>query len=113
MRQRRSAVPFGPMPYPDRALLRWVLMAKWNRGRCGVCGLKPARLVDDHDHYTNLFRGFLCRSCNTREGCSSDPVFDLWAERHPAIIFNIKKGQADRWNPLTGRRGAIQPPHYG
>jgi len=88
-------------------------MAKWHRGRCAICGQKSAKLVDDHDHEINLFRGFLCKSCNTREGCSGDPVFDLWRERHPAIIFNIKKKQADRWNPFTGNRGVPQPPHYG
>ena len=37
-------------------------------GRCAICGRKN-ELVEDHDHNTGLFRGWLCRSCNTSEGC--------------------------------------------
>ena len=101
----------GIMPHPET--VRRVLMVKWQRDRCAVCGQKPATLVRDHCHWSNLFRGFICRSCNTREGITGDPVFGLWAERNPAIIFNIKVLQYRRWNPLSGRRGPDQPPHYG
>jgi hypothetical protein len=112
LREFRTVSPFGPMPYPDRDYLRWRTMLQWGRDRCCICGQKPKKLVRDHDHSTNLFRGMLCRPCNAREGCTGDPVFDLWAQLNPAVIFNLKEFQYDRWN-YTGRRGVPQPPHYG
>lgn len=36
---------------------------------CELCGKKSNRvLVMDHDHETNLFRGWLCHGCNTKLG---------------------------------------------
>jgi hypothetical protein len=35
-------------------------------GRCYACGKETDKLVLDHDHDTNEFRGWACRSCNRR-----------------------------------------------
>ena len=35
-------------------------------GRCYACGQEADELVLDHDHDTNAFRGWACRSCNRR-----------------------------------------------
>jgi hypothetical protein len=56
-------------------------------GRCAVCGRKK-ELVEDHDHTTGLFRGWLCRSCNTKEGMSSHPVYVKYRQRNPATILD-------------------------
>lgn len=38
---------------------------------CEACGV-VAEIVIDHDHATGLFRGLLCRSCNTALGMLRD-----------------------------------------
>jgi hypothetical protein len=45
-------------------------------GKCGICEsifYKHQDFVIDHDHATTLVRGLLCRSCNTLEGCTTNP----------------------------------------
>jgi hypothetical protein len=46
-------------------------------GKCGACripglprtaGTRKGKLFLDHDHYTGLVRGLLCRSCNQCDG---------------------------------------------
>lgn len=41
-----------------------------HRGPCELCGRVPPPESDanhcDHDHATGLFRGWLCKTCNTR-----------------------------------------------
>ena len=39
---------------------------------CQCCGRAPARLFLDHDHRTELFRGWLCRECNSGLGFLGD-----------------------------------------
>lgn len=82
---------------PDDAKVRWILMLEWADDRCAVCGrqytvtqFRKYGLVEDHDHDTGLFRGYLCRSCNTGEASGGD-IFEMYRERTPAIIFNIKR----------------------
>lgn len=36
-------------------------------GMCAACGTREAKHLD-HDHYSGLVRGMLCRACNLREG---------------------------------------------
>jgi hypothetical protein len=44
---------------------------------CECCGGAPngrGTLHLDHDHGTNLFRGWLCHSCNVGMGCLGDSI---------------------------------------
>jgi hypothetical protein len=99
-----------------------MVMLDWQAGRCAVCGRwADDRLVEDHDHQTGLVRGYLCRSCNTREGMNPTDEYRVWREyrqRNPATMcgtveryWNSWGGQfaepapdIDRWqkNPMTG-----------
>ncbi|HCT77376.1 MAG TPA: hypothetical protein DGT23_12445 [Micromonosporaceae bacterium] len=71
--------------------------------RCGICGLRERRLVDDHDHLTGLRRGLLCRGCNVNEGGQSEHgLFGMYRRRNPASIlghreFYVGRGWPDRW----------------
>lgn len=68
------------------------MMSRWHAGRCAICGSTPGHLIEDHDHYTGLVRGRLCRSCNTREGMNR--VGGIWAkyrERNPASICGVRE----------------------
>ncbi|WP_436960832.1 endonuclease domain-containing protein [Streptomyces sp. SudanB182_2057] len=58
------------------------VLGTWQADRCAVCGRTGHRLVLDHDHATGLVRGWLCVSCNTREGAAFGPgsVFALYRE---------------------------------
>jgi hypothetical protein len=111
----REARRRGPeSDFPDAESARWALMAKWQRDRCSICGHKPRKLLYDHDHWTNLFRGFLCTSCNTSEGVTENALlFVRYRERHPAIIFNIKLRQYTGWAPPYMPQAPKNPPHYG
>lgn len=46
---------------------------------CDCCGVitKPSSLSLDHDHITEMFRGWLCRRCNTGIGNLGDNVEGL------------------------------------
>jgi hypothetical protein len=55
-----------------------VLMQRYNMVRpplgtpCFNCGKRSDKLVFDHDHNTNAFRGWLCTPCNTAIGNLGD-----------------------------------------
>jgi hypothetical protein len=68
----------------------------FDQGRCAVCGA-PGNEVEDHCHWTGRVRGWLCRSCNTREGMDRHPdtVFGTYRRRHPYMILGIDE-------PYTG-----------
>ncbi|MET9347693.1 endonuclease domain-containing protein [Streptomyces termitum] len=78
------------------------ILKAWQAGRCAVCGETGRRLVLDHDHETGLVRGWLCVSCNTREGLAVGPgsVFTRYRERSPAVILGLAVRYRD---PLTGQ----------
>ena len=78
---------------------QWLLMRGWHRGRCAICATTLARLVEDHNHETGLTRGFLCQSCNVREGYRWHGVYDKYRERNPASILAISIPYVD---PVTG-----------
>lgn len=77
----------------DDRIVRWELLLEWMAERCAVCGQRrPSSMVEDHDHETGLFRGYLCRACNGSESSGSeDGIFGMYRRRNPAIIFNIKE----------------------
>lgn len=84
-------------------------LTTWQDGRCAVCGETGRRLVIDHDHATGLVRGWLCFSCNTREGAAVGPgtVFIRYRKRPPTAILGLAIRYRD---PLTGRYAAPAPP---
>ncbi|MEU7206101.1 endonuclease domain-containing protein [Streptomyces sp. NPDC045470] len=88
----------------DRAAL-----TTWQADRCAVCGQTGHRLVLDHDHATGLVRGWLCNSCNTREGTAVGPgsVYALYRQRPPTAILGLTIRYRD---PLTGRPATPAPP---
>jgi len=94
---------------PSPQDVRWELMDQWKRGRCAICGRRTGRLIEDHDHETGLFRGWLCRACNTCEGYAGDrEPFAAYRERSPAIIFNLKSQYSNlyAWGSSTN----VTPP---
>ena len=73
-----------------------VYLRLWQAGHCGFCG---KFMVDnngyylDHDHDTNLVRGFLCTSCNTEEGFSKSKgtdKFNKYRQRPPAAMLGLE-----------------------
>jgi len=44
---------------------------------CSICSATPKTLVFDHCHKTNVFRGWICRSCNCAIGKLGDDVQGL------------------------------------
>jgi hypothetical protein len=57
-------------------------------GRCATCLRRPQHLVLDHEHFTGLARGMLCRGCNVLEGhlFVRDPaVFKMYRANPPAF----------------------------
>ena len=50
---------------------------------CQLCGVSDKKLVMDHCHDTETFRGWLCQTCNKGLGCFSDNISNL----HKAINY--------------------------
>jgi hypothetical protein len=96
---------------PDE-LLAYVRLQLWHEERCALCGKKSGRLVDDHDYETGLMRGFLCRSCNTREGQSRDRsgCFADYRSRPPAVILGVR---VPYLHPFTGENAVPLPTAAG
>lgn len=82
----------------------------WHQGRCAICDISPARLVEDHDHETGLVRGFLCNRCNTMEGVSkretTGPIAK-YRSRTPSQILGLRRLYR---NPITGKLARPNPP---
>lgn len=71
----------------------------WWNYLCAICEHRT-KLVCDHDHRTGLVRGYLCVSCNAREGhAGNDGVFAKYRQRNPASILGIR---ARYYSPITG-----------
>ena len=49
------------------------LKPRLDNGPCEICG-KVGKMMIDHNHTTNKFRGILCRHCNTMLGHAKDNV---------------------------------------
>ena len=103
--EERALKKLGPLEED----VRWRLMQQFQNGRCAVCAFGPRDgpdLVIDHDHESDFIRGFLCRSCNTLEGCGGHEVFDMYRERHPAMICGLRARYTTRVLPP----GFVLPP---
>ncbi|MFC7217538.1 endonuclease domain-containing protein [Streptomyces polyrhachis] len=73
-------------------------IAAWQDGRCAVCGLRRA-LVVDHHHASGLVRGLLCAACNTAEGRRTslyDRPYGTYRQRPPALILGATEVYAGR-----------------
>ncbi|MGH3954669.1 MAG: endonuclease domain-containing protein [Mycobacterium sp.] len=62
--------------------------------QCTACGLNPVEIVD-HDHYTGIVRGLLCRECNHRiDGCvhvEDDSCYRAaYLNDPPAVRFGLR-----------------------
>lgn len=101
-RAQQAAAQPAPRPVEDPACWAWPLPEReptedpadllhaWQDGRCANCGSDRRRLVEDHDHTTGLVRGYLCRSCNVREGVSTeDERIARYRARNPASILGV------------------------
>jgi hypothetical protein len=56
--------------------------------RCATCMRRGLPMVLDHEHFTGLARGMLCRGCNVREGSHfgvDHAVFRLYRANPPAF----------------------------
>ncbi len=109
----RQAVKLGSMdhylpPSACRMLTRdWpaYLLNSWHDDRCALCGIRPGHLVLDHEYSTGLVRGRLCGGCKVSEGkrfAEQDPVYQMYRERHPALILGLRiyyvgRGWAEGW----------------
>ena len=74
-----------------QVMLRVLAHDTLTAGQCALCG-RPGANVEDHDHGTGLVRGFLCGSCNTREGMSrgtGDDVFAKYRRRNPYSMLGL------------------------
>lgn len=86
-------------PGAEDSLERWQAVIDWQAGRCAACG-RPGPLVEDHDHYTGLVRGWLDRGCNTAEGMAHISGREFWfqyRERNPASIWRLKADYLGTW----------------
>ncbi|MGY4966581.1 endonuclease domain-containing protein [Streptomyces sp. 900105245] len=92
---------FWPLPSRiDRLGNAEDLLFAWQQARCAICGSPgrrgrgtgPDLLVLDHDHKTDLARGFLCHRCNKREGLQrpgEDGRNSNYRSRPPALLLGL------------------------
>lgn len=74
-------------------------LARWQDERCALCG-KRQGLVEDHDHATGLTRGYLCTSCNAREGFAGHiQPFALYRAFPPTALLGLTIRYR---HPITG-----------
>lgn len=107
-----EARAIGHTPQPTVTTLRELYA--WQDERCAICGLHGAPDVD-HDHWSGLVRGFLCRYCNGAgdEGPRSTfwPVaatpFSRYRQLNPARWLDYRLpytqvGSQERWRAPDG-----------
>jgi excisionase family DNA binding protein len=69
------------------------------KGRCAICkkSHESNELFADHDHKTEIFRGLLCRKCNTGLGFFEDDIerLESAADYLSTETFNEEKVQSN------------------
>ena len=78
--------------------LAWDLLADWQDDRCAICKSRHGDVLD-HDHRTALVRGWLCRSCNLKEGHASGATHPVvrYRTRNPATILGLEIVYRSSW----------------
>lgn len=78
-------------PVPDEGY--WATptaIYRWQEGRCAICAAMAGML--DHDHSTELIRGWLCGNCNAAEGHPTrDGRIVNYRNRPPAAILGVQR----------------------
>jgi hypothetical protein len=90
-----------PFEKPTERAATWARrdeVVAWQAGRCAICAKPEMPLVEDHDHYTGLTRGWLCSSCNAREGRSDGFVVRCYRNDNPASLWLMDWPYADPWS---------------
>jgi hypothetical protein len=77
---------------------------------CEICH-RIGRVVLDHDHATNEFRGWLCRECNTSLGNLGDDVAGL--RRALAYLERTRSSASSSGLDDEERARARSPRHHG
>lgn len=99
------AIP-SELPCADASEWAWERLAEFHAGRCGACGVLVGQVGSalDHCHLTGLVRGWLCRSCNGREGRGSGAWVENYRRLPPAVIIGAtceyvgrRSGDPEMW----------------
>lgn len=81
-----------PVPEPGTTI------QEWQQGRCAGCDRRDNGLLLDHDHDTELVRGYLCRSCNVVEGVSPKALWKRWRSGwNPAVLLGVAEEYEGNW----------------
>src|SRR4051794_8187511 len=90
--------PLDPPTEPGDRWERREQVIRWQDGRCAICASPEPRMVEDHDHYTGMSRGWLCSSCNALEGRSSALIIRCYRNNNPASLWLWKWEYSDPWS---------------
>ena len=66
-----------------RGKAKWLKEGKIIPTNCQCCGKETNKLVYDHDHETEAFRGWICQQCNQGLGLLGDNIQSL----HKALTY--------------------------
>ena len=86
----RDTLPVVARPTLTKEICHEALLKRWHAGRCAICAWDKERLLADHDHETGWVRGWLCRSCNTREAINPGGIWEKYRQRNPAGICGVQ-----------------------